>query len=182
MPARPFTTRSILRSCSSPAPARLRGPRSASACSGVAIAWQRRPLDRRRPTLAAIRRTRPRAVRDAGPREAEALIDLARGAMVTRSRDLDAFSNGDPRDVRIVDCGEGLAFACIGTRPDRRLLLESVYGYLTLKNGVPIGLRADRGAVRIRGARVQRVRHLSRCGGGQGLWPGAGHRTPAVRL
>jgi hypothetical protein len=106
---------------------------------GVAIAWQRRPLDRRRPTLAAIRRTRPRAVRDAGPREAEALIDLARGAMVTRSRDLDAFSNGDPRDVRIVDCGEGLAFACIGTRPDRRLLLESVYGYLTLKNGVPIG-------------------------------------------
>jgi len=59
--------------------------------------------------------------------------------MVTRSRDLDAFSNGDPRDVRVVECGEGLAFACIGTRPERRLLLESVYGYLTLKNGVPIG-------------------------------------------
>jgi hypothetical protein len=113
--------------------------RASLAVRGVAISWQRRPLDRRRPTVAAIRRARPHAVRDAGPREAEALIDLARAAMVTRSRDLDAFSNGDPRDVRIVDCGEGLVFACIGTRPDRRLLLESVYGYLTLKNGVPIG-------------------------------------------
>ena len=59
--------------------------------------------------------------------------------MVTRQRDLDAFSYGDPRDVRLVDCGDGLAFACIGVLPERRLLLESVYGFLTLKNGVPIG-------------------------------------------
>jgi hypothetical protein len=27
----------------------------------------------------------------------------------------------------------------MGARPERRLLLEAVYGYLTLKNGVPIG-------------------------------------------
>jgi hypothetical protein len=59
--------------------------------------------------------------------------------MVTRSRDLDVFANADPRDVRLVDCGDGLQFACIGARPERRLLLESVYGFLTMKNGVPIG-------------------------------------------
>ena len=59
--------------------------------------------------------------------------------MVTRSRDLDAFIHGDPRDVRLIDCGDGLEFAAIGVVPERRLMLESVYGFLTLRNGVPIG-------------------------------------------
>jgi hypothetical protein len=59
--------------------------------------------------------------------------------MVTRSRDLDVFAWGDARDVRHVDCGDGLEFLMIGARPERRLLLESVYGFLTLKNGVPVG-------------------------------------------
>src|SRR5262245_57230788 len=59
--------------------------------------------------------------------------------MVTRSRDLDVFAHGDPRDLRLVDCGQGLQFALIGAVPERRLLLEAVYGLLTLKNGVPVG-------------------------------------------
>ena len=42
-------------------------------------------------------------------------------------------------DVRLVEWGEGLQFACMGAVPERRLLLEAVYGFLTLKNGVPIG-------------------------------------------
>ena len=59
--------------------------------------------------------------------------------MVTRKRDLDAFSNADPRDVRLIEFEDGLTFACLGVRPDDRLLLESVYGFMTLKNGTPIG-------------------------------------------
>jgi hypothetical protein len=78
-------------------------------------------------------------VRPVSPREGRRLIDLTLEAMVTRERDLDAFSNADERDVRVVDYANGYRFACIGVRPERRLLLESVYGYLTLKNGVPIG-------------------------------------------
>ena len=35
--------------------------------------------------------------------------------------------------------GDGLELAAIGMVPKRRLLLEAVYGFLTLKNGVPIG-------------------------------------------
>ena len=42
------------------------------------------------------------------------IIDLARASMVTRSRDLDAFAFGDPDDVRIFDCGDGLELATIG--------------------------------------------------------------------
>jgi hypothetical protein len=78
-------------------------------------------------------------VRAVAPGEADALIDLAREAMVTRARDLDNFIHADRRDVRLFDYEDGLTFACYGLTPERRLLLESVYGMLTLKNGVPIG-------------------------------------------
>jgi len=98
-----------------------------------------RPLDRRRPVLADEIDRPPRRVRALAPREGAAIVDLARAAMVTRERDLDAFAYGDPRDVRLVEYQDGLAFAGIGVVPERRLLLEAVYGYLTLKNGVPIG-------------------------------------------
>jgi hypothetical protein len=102
------------------------------------VHFQRGPLRRERPDLAVALRAKPR-VRAAGAREGAELIRLAREAMVTRERDLDVFMYGDPRDVRVLDCGEGLTFAAIGFKPERRLLLEAVYGFLTLKNGVPIG-------------------------------------------
>jgi len=59
--------------------------------------------------------------------------------MVTRGRDLDNFIHADRHDVRVFEYDDGLAFVCYGLTPERRLLLESVYGMLTLKNGVPIG-------------------------------------------
>ena len=43
------------------------------------------------------------------------------------------------RTLRIVDCDNGLQFACLGVVPERRFLLEAVYAFLTLRNGVPIG-------------------------------------------
>jgi hypothetical protein len=103
------------------------------------IVFQSAPMRRQRPDLRETANVPPERVRGVTPREAEQLIELARGAMVTRQRDLDSFVWADPRDVRLVDCGEGLQFACIGSDPSRRFLLESMYGFLTLKNGVPIG-------------------------------------------
>jgi hypothetical protein len=103
------------------------------------VVFQAEPLVRGRPSLKAELRRPPLGVRTVSPREGRELIDLAREAMVTRSRDLDAFAYADPRDVRLVDCGDGLRFACYGMTPERRLLFEAVYGFLTLKNGVPIG-------------------------------------------
>jgi hypothetical protein len=81
----------------------------------------------------------PLAIRGVAQRDATRLIDLAHESMVTRKRDLDAFAWADPHDVRLIDCGDGLQFALIGVLPERRFLFESVYGLLTLKNGVPIG-------------------------------------------
>ena len=103
------------------------------------VAFQTAPLDRARPNLRTELRRPPLSVRPAARAEGQALIDLARTSMVTRSRDLDAFSWGDPDDVRLVDCGGGLRFAVIGVVPERRLMFEAVYAFLTLKNGVPVG-------------------------------------------
>lgn len=98
-----------------------------------------RPLDSARPDLRVALRERPRKVTVVPRDQAQALIDLAREAMVSRARDLDNFAYGDPDDVRIIDMGDGLEFVAVGMVPERRLQLESVYGFLTLKNGVPIG-------------------------------------------
>ena len=100
------------------------------------------PLRRGRPDLAnELRRggLRPLAVEELAGRRAEQALELARDAMVTRGRDLDAFAYGSAEDVRLVTWEDGLQFAVIGVRPERRLLLEAVYAFLTLKNGVPAG-------------------------------------------
>jgi hypothetical protein len=101
--------------------------------------FQTRRLDRSRPDLLAEVRRPPVAVRPVPPEDADVLITLARAAMVTRARDLDNFIHADRNDVRLFEYEDGLSFACYGLTPERRLLLESVYGMLTLKNGVPIG-------------------------------------------
>jgi hypothetical protein len=104
-----------------------------------AIHYRSGPLERTRPDFAREVARPPLAVRELSPREGRRYIELAREAMVTRSRDLDAFSWADPRDVRLIEFDQGLAFACLGMVPERRLLFESVYGFLTLRNGVPTG-------------------------------------------
>jgi len=92
-----------------------------------------------RPNLRQVINQLKIRIRKVGESEGEKLIDLARTAMITHERDIDAFSQGDKRDVRLVDCGDGLQFVCIGTVPERRYALPGLYGFLNLKNGVPTG-------------------------------------------
>lgn len=103
------------------------------------VSYREAPPTRRRPILPAEIHRPPSSVTDLPSRQGRRIIDLAREAMVTRARDLDVFAYGDAGDVRLVDCGDGLQFAVFPAIPARRLLLEAVYGLLTLKNGVPIG-------------------------------------------
>lgn len=113
--------------------------RTLSRAPATRVIHQRTPLHRGRPDLHAELARPPVSIALLSEREGQRYVDFSHEAMVTRSRDLDAFAYGDARDVRLVHCGDGLVFACIGVRPERRLLMESVYGMLTLKNGVPIG-------------------------------------------
>jgi hypothetical protein len=106
---------------------------------GSPVVFQTSPLSRVRPKLRREIGRCPVSVRSVSPREARELVDLTREAMVTRSRDLDAFEHAYDKDVRIVTCDHGIQFVCLGVVPERRLLLDAVYSFLTLKNGVPIG-------------------------------------------
>ncbi|MHC4952979.1 MAG: hypothetical protein ACYTGZ_03755 [Planctomycetota bacterium] len=103
------------------------------------VVFPKRPPDRKRPNLRRAIGQEKFDVRPVSPATGQKLIDLANFCMVSRHRDLLIFLNGDKQDVRMIDFGDGLQFACIGAVPDRRLMLESVYGFLTLMNGVPIG-------------------------------------------
>jgi hypothetical protein len=113
--------------------------RTSAWCADAPAAFQTTPMRRSRADLHDEIRRPPCAVREVPVREGARIIELARGAMVTRARDLDAFAYGDPRDVRIVDDGAGFGFAVIGTLPERRTQIPAIYGYLSLRNGVPIG-------------------------------------------
>lgn len=103
------------------------------------IVFRSRPLDAARPDLRRAVAETKMSVHEVSRRDGQALIELANECMVPRHRDLLAFLNADPRDVRMVDFGDGFQFACFGTVPERRLMLEAVYAFLTLSNGVPIG-------------------------------------------
>jgi hypothetical protein len=92
-----------------------------------------------RPDLRRECQRAPRRVAKLGRTDAADLMNLARISMATRERDLAVFQYANPRDAFLVDDGAGLAFAFLGIRPERRLLLPAVYGGLTLQNGVPIG-------------------------------------------
>jgi hypothetical protein len=100
--------------------------------------FQTSPLERGDVDLAeAIRRPLP--LRRAPRPLAESMIEAARLAMATRQRELHAFAYPNPDDVLVADAGRGLRLVFIGIAPDFRLPLEGYYGFLALKNGVPVG-------------------------------------------
>jgi hypothetical protein len=103
------------------------------------VVFQRAPLDASRADLVKATRSWRVRVREVTRREASLYVRMVSDAMVTRSRDLDAFSYASVDDVRLCDLDDGFTLAVLGVVPERRLLLESMHGALTMKNGVPIG-------------------------------------------
>ncbi len=81
----------------------------------------------------------PPVVRKLSPSRGRELVDLGRTQMITRNRDLYAFMNADPRDVQLMDVGGGLQFAAFGLVPEARFLIETMYVYVALQSGVPVG-------------------------------------------
>jgi hypothetical protein len=102
------------------------------------IHYQTRSLESPRVDLKQAAR-QPLAFSKVTGARARRLISLGRGAMVSRFRDLDPIAYANPHDVRMVDCDGGVRIVLYGVIPERRFLLESEYGHLLLKNGVPVG-------------------------------------------
>lgn len=79
--------------------------------------------------------TQPRVVR----LSANAVIELARATLTVREREMYPISHANPADVIAYDCGRGLVVNLIGILPERRMPLEGLWGFLLLKNGIPLG-------------------------------------------
>ena len=72
-------------------------------------------------------------------REALSLIDACRKALCARSRETDPITYADPREVYMATLERGVDVAIFGMTPERRLPIESYFGYVAAKNGVPVG-------------------------------------------
>ena len=94
----------------------------------------RRPADFRREVLRP-----PGALELLPPQRADRVIDAARAALSQREREFHVIVHGHRREVYRVEAGRGLEIFVIGLVPELRLTLESDYGALLVKNGVPIG-------------------------------------------
>jgi hypothetical protein len=81
----------------------------------------------------------PPSIRGLSTAKGMVVIDLLREAMVTRGRDLEAIAYANANDVVVADCGDGLRFLGVSMIHERRFLFETLYVYLIVKNGVPIG-------------------------------------------
>ncbi len=81
----------------------------------------------------------PISLKRASAEEAAALLDAARAAVTVRYREVHAFNFADPRDVSVADLGRGIQIAWFGLAPGHRLPIRAHFGYLLLKNGVPVG-------------------------------------------
>ncbi len=113
--------------------------RTSAKAPAAPVVFQKKPFDTSVPDLARTTLSRRVRIREADRREASMYVRMVTDAMVTRSRDLDAFCYASEDDVRLCELDGGLCFAVLCEVPERRFLLESVYGALMMRNGVPIG-------------------------------------------
>ena len=71
--------------------------------------------------------------------EALFLIRVARASLAAREREIYPISHANPSDVMVYALDRGLEIVTYGVLPERRMILEGLWGYLLLKNGIPVG-------------------------------------------
>jgi hypothetical protein len=96
-------------------------------------------LSRREVSIEAELGAAPLPVRRLRRREGEAVLEMARGAMATRYRELHGFTFGDASSCVSADAGRGFEIVIAGIVAERRLPLRAGFGVLLFRNGVPVG-------------------------------------------
>ena len=71
--------------------------------------------------------------------EARPLLDACRVTLCARHREIDTLSYVNERDVSLFQLERGIDVAVFGMRPDRRLPIESYFGFVIARNCVPVG-------------------------------------------
>lgn len=71
-------------------------------------------------------------------REATNLLDVCRATLAVRQRETDPITYANPREAWLFQLERGVDVAVFGMTPDRRLPIESYFGYIAARNRVPI--------------------------------------------
>jgi len=71
-------------------------------------------------------------------RDAAALLDVCRATLAVRQRETDPITYANPREAWLFQLERGVDVAVFGMTPNRRLPIESYFGYIAARNGVPI--------------------------------------------
>ncbi len=81
----------------------------------------------------------PTPLRHVNRREGELLLNDINEALGIRNRELFPLTFGNPSEVYTFDCGRGCRIVLYGSLPEARLPLESNFGALLVRNGMPVG-------------------------------------------
>lgn len=100
--------------------------------------FQREGLFRRVLLPDELRKPLP-AARRMDARAAASLLDACRATLCVRHRETDPLTYANPKEVTLFSLERGVDVALIGTRPDRRLPIESFFGFVAARNRVPVG-------------------------------------------
>ena len=103
------------------------------------IYYHKAPLIRRQQvSLQREVNSPPLPVRKLSAKQGDDVLNLVRGALTVRYRELYGTTRGDPTQVMEADAGRGVHIFLWGLPPARRLPLRAYLAGLTVKNGVPI--------------------------------------------
>ena len=101
------------------------------------VFWQRRALRRTFDITRLLGRPVPDPARLSGT-GARKLIDVARSVLAIRGREADPVTYANPREVTLFTLDRGIDIAIFGMQPNRRLPMDSYFGYVAARNRVPV--------------------------------------------
>jgi len=101
------------------------------------MCFQSEPLGRAADVAAVLARPLP-PPRRLSARATAALLDTARATLLIRGRETDPVTYANPRETMLFRLERGIDILILGLSPQRRLPIESFFGYIAAKNRVPV--------------------------------------------
>lgn len=103
------------------------------------VFYQRKPLRGRTPDLRAELAKPPAALRPLSLREGRKQVRSINEVLAVRTRELQPLTYANPEEVYLYEPGRGVQIFIYGARPEIRLPLESNFGAMLVRNGLPVG-------------------------------------------
>jgi hypothetical protein len=113
--------------------------RSMKRLPSTKIFYQRKPLRRRTPDLRAELSRPPAPLCSLSLREGRKQVRSINEVLAVRTRELQPLTYANPKEVYLYEPGRGVQVFVLGARPEIRLPLESNFGAMLVRNGLPVG-------------------------------------------